>query len=178
MLPVTCGIAHTHYQATPPPPPPHTTAPYMHFHPTHTHTTTTSHHHLPNTPPHAHTFRNALLGIKQLGNAGKMMHTHTFVFLSTTVQLRSLQDGISVHGKAPKCTTMPLRSVPNISFATVPVFVWLTMALSFNIETEHMIFHTALTNPPPPPPIHPMWLGNPWTPLLLCMVLSPSATVP
>ena len=62
----------------------HTTRPhtYHHHHTPLPHTCTstlhTHHHHLPNTPPHAHTFRNVLLGIKQFGNAGKMMHTHTF----------------------------------------------------------------------------------------------------
>ena len=46
------------------------------------------------------------------------------------IQFSSVQDGICVLGKAYMCSTPYLRSFPNVAFEMVPVFVWLTMALS------------------------------------------------
>ena len=42
----------------------------------------------------------------------------------------SVQDGIYALGKVHMCSSPYLRSFPNITFETVPIFVWLTMALS------------------------------------------------
>ena len=46
------------------------------------------------------------------------------------IQFSSVQDGIYALGKAHLCSTPSLRSFPNVAFETVPLFVWLTMALS------------------------------------------------
>ena len=42
----------------------------------------------------------------------------------------SVQGGIYALGKAHMRSTQSLRSFPNFAFETVPVFVWLTMALT------------------------------------------------
>ena len=42
----------------------------------------------------------------------------------------SIQDGIYALGKTHMRSTPSLTSFPNVAFETVPVFVWLTMALS------------------------------------------------
>ena len=42
----------------------------------------------------------------------------------------SVQDGIYALGKAHMCSTLSLRNFPSVAGETVPMFVWLTMALS------------------------------------------------
>ena len=46
------------------------------------------------------------------------------------IQFTSVQDGIYVLGNTYMCSTPYLRSFPNAAFEMVPMFVWLTMALS------------------------------------------------
>ena len=45
-------------------------------------------------------------------------------------QQSSVQDGIYVFRKAHMCSTLSLRSFPNIAFKKVPMFIWLMLALS------------------------------------------------
>ena len=48
----------------------------------------------------------------------------------TAVHFSSVQDGIYAFGKALMRSTPSLGSFHNVAFETVPMFVWLTMALS------------------------------------------------
>ena len=160
-------VSHTHHHHLTPLPHTCTTTPHTHHHP-----------HLPNTPPHAHTFRNALLGIKQLGNAGKMMRTHTHTRLSFCLpwfswghfKMVSMRTGKNL--SAQPCPQRCLWNSSNVCLIDNGPLIY--------HGTEHMIFHTVdLTNPlTHSHTLHPGWLGHPWTPLLICMGLSHAATVP
>ena len=58
-----------------------------------------------------------------------------------TVQFSSVQDGIYALGKAHNmCSTQFLRSFPNVAFEMVPVFIWLTMALSHPFKEDCLVF--------------------------------------
>ena len=46
------------------------------------------------------------------------------------VQFSSVQDGICALGKVHMLSTLSYRSFPSVAFETVPMFMWLTMALS------------------------------------------------
>ena len=50
----------------------------------------------------------------------------------------SVQDGIYALGKAHMHRTPSLRSFPNIAFKTVPMLVWLTMALSRPLKEDRL----------------------------------------
>jgi len=65
----------------------------------------------------------------------------------------SVQDGIYALGKAHMRSTPSLRSFPNLAFETVPVFNWLTMALSCPFKEDcpaliHIIHNGAADNGP------------------------------
>ena len=64
------------------------------------------------------------------------MHTHTHRM--EIPNFNSVQDGISVLGKAYMLSTLSLRSFPNVTFETVPMFIWLTMALSCPFKENHL----------------------------------------
>ena len=66
--------------------------------------------------------------------------------LQTTVQFSSIQDGTYALGKAHKYALhlVSLRSFPNVAFERVPMFVWLTMALSRPFKEDHSFGHAAL----------------------------------
>ena len=56
-------------------------------------------------------------------------------------------------------STPSLQSFPNVAFETVPMFVWLTMALSHPFKEDclalfivYMLHSAELTAPPPPTP--------------------------
>ena len=68
---------------------------------------------------------------------------------STAVQFSSVQDGIYALGKAHMRSTPSLRSFPNVAFETVPMFVWLTMALSrpFKEDRLALLFFKRLSPP-------------------------------
>ena len=62
-----------------------------------------------------------------------------FIFLKgTIVQFSSVQDGIYALGKTHMRSTSSFRSFPNVAFGTVPMFVWLTMALSRPFKEDHL----------------------------------------
>ena len=153
MLPVTCGIAHTSPRHT------HTTTTTHHC-PIHaqspyTHTTTTPHHHLQNTPPHAHTFWNELLGIKQLGNAGKMMHTCLSFCLPwfSYGHFKMVSTCTEKPLSAPPCLSEVSPTFPLQQFQCLSDWQWLSH-LPWNWTYD--IPHNRLTNPPthPPNPSH------------------------
>ena len=54
----------------------------------------------------------------------------------TLILISSVQNGIYVLGKAHMCSTPSLRSFPNVAFETVPMFVWLMMALSHPLKKD------------------------------------------
>ena len=55
----------------------------------------------------------------------------------SSVQFRSVQGGIyAALGKAHVRSTLSLRTFPNVAFETVPVLVWLTMALSRPLKED------------------------------------------
>ena len=56
-----------------------------------------------------------------------LTHLHVSHFV---IEFNSVQDGIYALRKAHMRSTLSLRSFPNIAFETVPMFVWLTLALS------------------------------------------------
>ena len=47
-------------------------------------------------------------------------------------------------GKAYTRSIRSLRSFPNTAFETVPMFVWLTMALVCPFKEDHLVFHASL----------------------------------
>ena len=57
---------------------------------------------------------------------------------STVVQFSLVQAGISALRKANMHSITSLRSFPNVAFETVPMFVWLTMALSRPFKEDHL----------------------------------------
>jgi len=57
---------------------------------------------------------------------------------SVLVQFTSVQDGIYALGKAHMRSTPSLRGFPNVAFETVPMFVWLTMALSRPFKEDRL----------------------------------------
>ena len=50
----------------------------------------------------------------------------------------SVQGGICVLGKAHMHSTLSLRSFPNVTFETVPMFGWLTMALPCPFKEDRL----------------------------------------
>ena len=68
----------------------------------------------------------APLSIKQ----ARIIQSIKQVSRSQTVQFSSVQDGIYALRKAHMRSTPSLRNFSNVTFETVPVFFWLTMALS------------------------------------------------
>ena len=59
----------------------------------------------------------------------------------SSVQFSSGQDDTCAHGKAHMRQTLSLQSFPRAAFETVPMFVWLTTALSRPFkEVEHFPF--------------------------------------
>ena len=67
---------------------------------------------------------------------------------SSLFQFSSVQDGIYALGKAHMRSTPSLRSFPNVAFETVPVFLWLTMALSrpFKEDRRPLSLSTSLSS--------------------------------
>ena len=55
-----------------------------------------------------------------------------------TVQFSSAQDGIYALGKAHMRSAPSFRSFANVAFETVPMFVWLTMALSRPFKEDRL----------------------------------------
>ena len=64
--------------------------------------------------------------------------------MHSSVQFSSVQDGIYVLGKAHKRLTPSIRSLPNVAFETVPMFVRLTMALSRPFKQNPLAFPQSL----------------------------------
>ena len=67
----------------------------------------------------------------------------------SSVQFNSVQHGIYALGEAHMRSTPSLRSIPNVAIETVPMFVWLTMALSRpfkedRLAEEEASFHASL----------------------------------
>ena len=60
----------------------------------------------------------------------------------TLVQFISVQDGISMHSEKP-IIVCALARLSEVAFETVPIFVWLTMALSrpFKEDQEWLQAH-------------------------------------
>ena len=63
-------------------------------------------------------------------------------------QISSVQDGIYVLGKAHMCSTPSHRSFSSVVFETVPMFIWLTMALSrpFKEDCLALLFSMPLSS--------------------------------
>ena len=57
-------------------------------------------------------------------------------FHCASVQVSSVQGGICVLEKAHLHSTPSIRSLPNTAFETVPLFIWLTMALSHSFKED------------------------------------------
>ena len=55
------------------------------------------------------------------------------------IQFSSVQDGIYVLGKVHMHSTLSLKRFPNVAFETVPMFIWLTMALSSPFKEDHLV---------------------------------------
>ena len=60
------------------------------------------------------------------------MGRHPFLFSSVQFKM------VSMRSESPKALHPSLRSFPNIPFETVPMFVWLTMALSRNFKKNRL----------------------------------------
>ena len=56
----------------------------------------------------------------------------------SSVQFSSVQDGIYALGKVRMRSISSLRSFPKVTFKTVPMFVWLTMALSRPFKEDRL----------------------------------------
>ena len=59
----------------------------------------------------------------------------------------SVQDGIYALGKANMRSTQSLGSFPNVASQTVPMFTWLTMALSRPFKEDRPALHLSLLSP-------------------------------
>ena len=59
-------------------------------------------------------------------------------YYENTLQFTSVQDGIYTHRKAHTHSTPTLRSFPNVVFEMVPMFLWLTMALSHPFREDRL----------------------------------------
>ena len=73
------------------------------------------------------------------------------------VQLSSVQNGICALRKAHMCSTPPLKSLPNIAFETILVFVWFMMTHSHPLGKGHLAL-------PLSTPLSPRWsvVWCPW----------------
>ena len=67
-----------------------------------------------------------------------ILGTMSILCQSCLVQFSSVQDGIYALAKAHMRSTSSLRRFPNVVFETIPMFVWLTMALSGPVKEDRL----------------------------------------